>query len=243
MSFEVITYATHSERMFPELMDSGYPIKVLGWGEKWENFLTKIKGVLDYVKTKNPDDIVVCVDGFDTNINGDPREAEKIFKSMNCGFLISNDLDTNFFNNLRMKFYFGTCQGEYIANMGIWMGYVKYVIPILESILSKKCGDDQINFNSICGEYEFIKIDVENKIFLNKTRKDTRESIFHGYPGTAPMKLSDIKNFLYNYLGRNIVVFSLILFLLSTLFPPMKYLWIPTIAVFLFYSDKSCTFT
>ena len=44
MSFEVITYATHSERMFPQLMESGYPIKVLGWGEKWENFMTKIKG-------------------------------------------------------------------------------------------------------------------------------------------------------------------------------------------------------
>lgn len=32
MSFEVITYATHSEGMFDELINSGYPVKVLGWG-------------------------------------------------------------------------------------------------------------------------------------------------------------------------------------------------------------------
>src|SRR6056300_759456 len=164
MSFEVITYATHSERMFPELINSGYPIKVLGWGEKWENFLTKIRGVLSYVKTKHPDDIIVCVDAFDTIINRDPKEAEKIFKSMDCGFLVSNDLYYNFLLGLRHKFNFGTCQGEYTANMGLWMGYVKYIIPILEAVVSKKCGDDQINFNSVCSDYEFIKIDVENKV-------------------------------------------------------------------------------
>ena len=42
-----VTYATHDERMFKELVNNEYDIKinVLGWNKKWNGFNDKIKGM------------------------------------------------------------------------------------------------------------------------------------------------------------------------------------------------------
>ena len=241
MGFEVITYATHSERMFPELMKSGYPIKVLGWGEKWEGFHTKMKGVLEYVKTKQPDDIIVCIDGFDTKINRDPSESVALFRNMECGFLVSDD-PTHKINLFQLKY--GTCMNNNTANMGLWMGYTKYIIPILEAILKRSCDDDQINFNFICNDYDFIKMDTQRKIFHNTFNKDEMsDSIFLGFPGS--INASDgIKRFYIGSLSFFIVPITLIFYMLYTLFPNIK---LPLVTVytfifiiFLFKSEKKC---
>ena len=239
MSFEVITYATHSERMFPQLMESGYPIKVLGFGEKWESFLTKIKGVLSYVKTKNPDDIVVCIDAFDVVINRDPAKAEWLFRDMNCGFLVSLDA-----TNPIYKLKFGTCIGNTTANMGLWMGYAKYIIPILEDIISRKCDDDQINFNAICSKYDYIAIDTENKIFHNTFDKElVTDSIFIGFPASVDIK-NAIKRFFLESLPFFMIHISLIFYLIITLFPDVTSyfvtFYIVLLLIFIFKSNKKC---
>jgi hypothetical protein len=239
MGFEVVTFATHSERMFPQLMNSGYSIKVLGWGVKWENFNTKIKGVLEYVKTKNPDDIIVCVDAFDTAILRDPREAEQLFKDMNCGFLVSYDILNSDFMLEHFKLKFGTCKDNITANMGLWMGYVKYIIPILEDILKIPCGDDQINFNSLCSKYrDVIKIDMEKKIFANL--EDTN-SIFKGFPGTGKRH---IKTYINDILPHFIIQYTFIFLCLLILFPKYKLILIAVyttlLITFIFMSDKKC---
>lgn len=244
MSFEVITYATHSEGMFDELINSGYPVKVLGWGVKWESFLTKIKGVLDYMKTKNPDDIVVCVDGFDTKINRSPKEAEEIFKKMNCGFLVSEDVYISPIAKDLLQYHFRKCKNGVTANMGLWMGYVKYIIPILEDLLSKKCTDDQINFNSICKKYDYVKIDTDKLIFANKTfSKQDDMAIFHGFPGSG--KLSNplhekIKHYFKTYFPTQFILISLILLVISIFYKRVIYLLIPLLFIFIFYSNKKC---
>lgn len=243
MSFEVITYATHSERMFPQLMESGYPIKVLGWGEKWENFMTKIKGVLEYVKTKEPDDIIVCVDAFDTMINRDPREAEQLFKDMNCGFLVSENSSRGYLTNMK----FGVCRNDITANMGLWMGYVKDIITIFEDMLKTKCAtDDQSTFNSLCGKYgDIIKIDMEKKIFYNSpdTNYTSSKSIFTGYPLSL-----DIYTFAIRMLKENLrfimVPIALLCAVLYTLFPQTKiyllFLYLVLLTIYMFIGEKIC---
>ena len=244
MSFEVITYATHSEGMFNELINSGYPIKVLGWGVKWESFLTKIKGVLDYVKTKNPHDIIVFVDGFDTKINRKPMEAEEICKKMNCGFLASEDISVKFIGDY-FKYHFGTCKNGVTGNMGLWMGYVKNIIPILEDILSKKCTDDQINFNSICNKYDYIKIDTDKLIFANKTfSKQDDTAIFHGFPASGKLSKplpEQIKKYFKVHFPNHFILMMLIILVISIFYNRMIYLSIPLLFIFIFYSDKRCT--
>lgn len=236
MSFEVITFATHSERMFPQLMDSEYPIKVVGWGVKWDGFHTKIKGVLEYVKTKNPDDIIVCVDAFDTKISGDPSEAEKLFRDMGCGFLVSKDGGT-----VHSQVIFGTCKDGDMANMGLWMGYVKYIIPILEDILDNTCKDDQIMFNSVCHKHNYICIDTEKIIFSNYSD----EGIFNGYPMTMTLEDS-IKRQIKEMLPHYIIHISLVVYALTILLPKhRKYIlaiYIIVFLIFLFKGDKTCMF-
>ena len=247
MSFEVITYATHSERMFDELINSGYPVKVLGWGVKWESFLTKIKGVLDYVKTKNPDDIIVCVDGFDTKINRSPSEAVEIFKNMNCGFLVSEESYKSPILGEFFKYHFRTCKNDVSANMGLWMGYVKYIIPILEDIASKTCTDDQINFNIICKNYNYIKVDTDKLIFANKTfLKQDDTAIFHGFPGSGKMSLplhEKIKHYFKTYFPTQFILIILILSVSVIFYRPMIYFFIPLLFIFIFYSKKNCIVT
>ena len=241
MSFEVITYATHSERMFPELRESGYPVKVLGWGDKWEGFHTKIKGVLEYVKTKRPDDIVVCIDAFDTRIMREPSESITLFRDMNCGFLVSEDIEHAFdINHVK----FGTCMNNKTANMGLWMGYVKYIIPILEDILKRPCDDDQINFNSLCNDYDFIKMDTQRNIFHNTANKDTvSDSIFLGFPASENVT-NTIKRFFIGSLPFFLVHITLMFYILYTLFPNFK-IQLGTVysllfIIFLFKSNKKC---
>ena len=74
MSLEIVTYANKSQGMFEELVKNDFdvPIKVLGWGRKWNGYSDKSKGLLEYMKTKNDEDIIVFVDGFDTKINKSP---------------------------------------------------------------------------------------------------------------------------------------------------------------------------
>ena len=54
MSIEVVTYANKSSGMFEELVNNehGVKVKVLGMGKKWNGFLDKYKGVLEYIETK-----------------------------------------------------------------------------------------------------------------------------------------------------------------------------------------------
>ena len=57
---QVITYATHDQGMYQELINNefGIPIKTLGFGTKWKGFTDKIKGVRKYLDTCDPDTIV-----------------------------------------------------------------------------------------------------------------------------------------------------------------------------------------
>jgi hypothetical protein len=247
MSFEVITYATHSERMFPQLMNNDYPIKVLGFGVKWESFITKIKGVLSYVKTKSPDDIVVCIDAFDVAINGDPSKAEQMFKDMDCGFLVSLDIEQPLINMGEVRF--GTCLNGKTANMGLWMGYVKYIIPILEDIIKLPCNDDQINFNTVCSSSnhsDHIKMDMERQIFHNTQNKElVTDSIFIGYPGSVDAPAAT-KRFFVSNLPFLIIHISLIFYILLTLLPshfrtPLLVSYAVLFTIFIFISNKHCT--
>ena len=41
----------------------------IGWDTKWNGHKDKYKGILKYIESKNEDDIIVFLDGFDTKIN------------------------------------------------------------------------------------------------------------------------------------------------------------------------------
>jgi len=247
MSVEVVTYANKSVGMFEELVnnDHNVKVKVLGMGNKWNGFLDKYKGVLEYMETKKDDDIIVFLDGFDTKINKDISNVKSLFESYECKVLISKnpDIFDRYFN------IYGAmpkCDNKHIGNVGMYMGYVKHLTILLKESLKPKCQDDQYNLNALCKKYDFIKIDDKELIFKNFSPLDKKESvnsIFISYPGS--ITLERISRQPKEYIQFFYIHVLLINITLLALFPKKQNYLLSSLLFFttfyVFYADKSCT--
>lgn len=62
----IVTYVTHSEGKFEELINNKYGVKidVLGWGQKWNGYRDKSIGIIEYLKNTHDDEIVIYLDGL-----------------------------------------------------------------------------------------------------------------------------------------------------------------------------------
>ncbi|CXI36082.1 procollagen lysine 5-dioxygenase, putative [Plasmodium berghei] len=70
IKLHVLTFATHEQGYFKTLQESckklNIDLIVLGMGNKWEGFISKLINVKEYLKKCNDKDIILFVDGFDT---------------------------------------------------------------------------------------------------------------------------------------------------------------------------------
>jgi hypothetical protein len=243
---EIVTYANKSQGLFEELIHNEYdvPVRVLGWGTRWNGFLDKYKGMVEYLKGKDDDDIVVFLDGFDTRINKDPKDIEQLFKSYECGMLVSKDPEP--LGGYISRKVFETCNKGNIANSGLYMGYVKYLRQVLEDALSMKCEDDQRNLNQLCSKYDFIKVDEEQVIFENiapLTMNKNSDAIFVSYPATLSLQrvVRSLQEYSQFFKWQFIISMVVLLVLL-----PSNYKWVPmymgivAILVYALMADKSC---
>jgi len=189
---KIVTYATHSEGTFDTLVNSGYDIKVIGWGTKWNGFMGKARDILTYLETHTDDEIVVVVDGFDTIINKNLDGLEQTFIEMDCKVLYALDDKsgmTPYIPNIIKKYtkwkIFGTCKNDENANAGLYMGYCKELKTVLKAILSTDTDDDQRAVNSLCSQFPFLKIDTNHIIFENCSSKNNNSNAyFIQFPGT-----------------------------------------------------------
>lgn len=159
-----ITYATHDEGTYNKLINNKYNIKIknIGFGHKWINFKQKFKNVYKYCNKLDNNDIVIFLDGFDSIINNNNSKIFELFKNYNCKILFSKEFDI--FNIKRRVF---NTNLKYIANTGLYMGYVKELKHFLKYLLKKKDTDDQILVNKYIHKFNYIKIDINEKIFKN----------------------------------------------------------------------------
>jgi len=189
---KIITYATHSEGSFDTLINSGYDIKVIGWGTKWNGFMGKASDILTYLETQTDDEIFVVVDGFDTVINKNLDGLEQTFIEMDCKVLYALDDKsgmTPYIPNIIKKYtkwkIFGTCKNDENANAGLYMGYCKELKTVLKAILSTDMDDDQRAVNSLCSQFSFLKVDTNHIIFENcSSTTDKSNSYFIQFPGS-----------------------------------------------------------
>jgi hypothetical protein len=242
MSIEIVTYANKSQGIFEDLVNNefGVPIKVLGWGTKWNGYSDKSKGLLEYMKTKNDDDVIVFVDGFDTKVNKSPENVMKLFKQCNCRVLFSNNPPW-FLQTL----IFGTCDGS-IANAGMYMGYVKELTIILQNEVDLQCKDDQVNLNGLCRKYDFVKIDKNEKIFKNFSpiqKIKESDAVFVSFPGTL-----GIDRYTRGFLEYTQFVYIYVLCLLIIgmgIFPKYSNVFLSLllglVLFYILFADKSCT--
>ena len=171
---KLVTYATHSEGSFEELLNSEYPIEVIGWGTKWNGFMDKFRGVQSYIETLKDDEIVIFLDGFDSMINKDLSDLVNVFTTLDCKVLVSHENKSGLSNFLPKDVHkyitrsvFGTCKDGETANTGLYMGYVKELKQIINKVLLGTSDDDQRNFNQLCSNFPFLKVDTQNIIFEN----------------------------------------------------------------------------
>ena len=210
----VLTYATHSHGLFDELINNKFNINVivLGFNTKWNGFLDKFKGVYNFLKNKDDNDLIIFLDGFDSMINKPLDEIIKRFQKMNCRVLFSKEQIHNKQSNVLMKIIFkylikktfGTCKDGLTANTGLYMGYVKDIRNILYNLLNFKLdrckADDQRQLNYLCKSFESIKIDHDNKIFMNcpnYTNCKNNDTCLIQYPGK--ISLTRIKRAIPEY--------------------------------------------
>ena len=246
MSVEFVTYANKSQGMFEDLVNNkfGVPVTVLGWGRKWNGYSDKSKGLLEYMKTKNDEDVIVFVDGFDTKINKSPENVLELFKECQCRVLLSKDPEN--FSNIGRSLIFGQCTDKSVANAGMYMGYVKELTMMLQDESGMKCLDDQVNLNTLCKKYNFISVDEDEKIFKNfgpMDKKHESDAIFVSYPGSPSFNrytraIVEYTQFLYIYI-------LCLLVLGLAMFPQRQKVLLPILIMFTsFYvlvADKSCT--
>jgi len=246
MSMEVVTYANVSRGMLEELVNNEFdvPVKVLGWGTKWRGYSDKTRGVLEYMKTKDDDDIIVFVDGFDTKILRDMSGLHEAFRSYDCRVLLSKDPELS--GGLLTRVIFGTCKKNGTANAGMYMGYVKELREMLTEEVNMRCQDDQRNFNALCDRYNFIKVDEHERVFKNVspyTAHVKTDAYFKSFPGTV--SLDRYVRAIHEYTQFVYIHVACILIACMILFPRYEkifvYLLIALIAIFAFLSDKSCT--
>lgn len=192
---KIITYATHSEGMFNELINSDVEITVLGWGTKWNGFMDKFNAVQKFLSTQRDDEIIVFLDGFDSKINKSLLHLENVFRLMNCKVLVSLDdkIGTSDFmpdcvHKYITRKVFSTCKGSHTANTGLYMGYAKELRQVLATIQDGE--DDQREFNSVCSRFDFIKVDDQKIIFENCSGSQKSGAFFVQYPGTLSVNRS-----------------------------------------------------
>jgi hypothetical protein len=241
MSLEVVTYANRSQGMFEDLVKNtfGVPIKVLGWGTKWNGFNDKYRGMSEYLKTRRDTDIVIFLDGFDTKINKDPRNVMKLFEKCDCKVLVSKGPNPG-------DHLLGTCKAGIPANSGMYMGYVKFLKVMIDEALSYTCEDDQVNLNMVCKKYPFIKVDDTHMIFENvsQLRSDKEsDALFVSYPGK--ISFDRISRGFFEY-TQFVYVYVLCLLVLSMgIFPKhskvLLSLLIGLVLFYILFADKSCT--
>lgn len=232
----IVTYATHEQGKLRELVNNrfGVDVTVLGWGQKWNGFTDKYKGVQKFLETVDDNDIVVFLDGFDTVIEKDPKDLEQLFESKNCDILFSKDHTGEL-----LKSIFGTCKDGVTANAGMYMGRVKALKPLMKDCLNIRCGDDQVNLNGLCMKYDNLKINMDEDIFYNG---DDGDAIFtQTYMDTRERNTRLVKDMTQFYIGD--IVTGLLL--IAALFPFIRLyalaLLVVVIVFFLRKCDRSCT--
>ena len=193
---QIVTFATHEEGELRSLVHNSYniPVKLLGFGEKWSGFKMKFEYVYHYIEKLPEDTIVIFLDGFDSEIKGSVDDAVSIFKKNNYKVLFSVE---KYSNLLGIEYLiFSRCNSnQYFANSGLYMGYVKYLKPILKKSIESPCKDDQYILNNLCHEFKYISLDEKEEIFQNLKyfiysvgKQKHGKAIFVSHPGTPTLK-------------------------------------------------------
>lgn len=173
---KLVVYATHSDGYFNILINQAkklnYTIEILGWQEKWLGFYKRTLDLYNFLKLQPNNDIILCIDGFDSMILEDKHTLLQKFYSFNSPIVWGIE-----HNDVIKPFIFKS-NFNYTVNGGSFIGYNFHLKLIFEEII-KKFGtknykqDDQKIINWMNNNdklfQELVKLDVDSHLFANIT--------------------------------------------------------------------------
>lgn len=165
-----VTYATHSERYFPALIESYEKFNadyvVLGFGDQWKDYFQKMSAIVEYLKEScMPDEVICVMDGFDSILVRSPDEMENRFLSSGEKVIFSKTEVLELFYSLHWN-------NTSFLNAGLYIGYARAIVFIIETILNKYTGgyfNDQRMFGNwiVKNKNKGFRVDKNNEFFLN----------------------------------------------------------------------------
>jgi len=156
------------------LIKYGYEYKIVGEGEKWVNFMTKIKTCLDFIE-KSEYDIICITDAYDVLACDAPYVLIKKFKKFKKNIVAGAENDCGS-NCVPLNEYFEYNEsGRYnYANGGFYIGYKESIIELLNFILELKISDDQIGLGKYINKYpNDISLDINGTLISNVNIKSS----------------------------------------------------------------------
>ena len=172
----VATVATHSERYLPVLdkmlEDKGIKLEKLGMGKKYIGHFMKELEMIEFLKDKDEEDVVIFVDGFDSLILGEPEEIIEKFKKTGKKMILSVENIRN--NFLTHSYNFQKVLGKF-TNTGLYIAHAGYLKKFLQTMYSKdydkksnqKTWSKFINSKDEEIDFSLFGIDKDSELFLN----------------------------------------------------------------------------
>lgn len=180
-SLIVVTYATHSQAYFPCLVEScalfGYDLRVLGFGEKWRGYASRLHTMLSFFKEQRDDQIVMVVDGFDVIMCGPASEAVDAYKAMiGTRKMICGAFRGNRYTNGKLFDDRGTCDTVCTSTLtpyiflcaGTWIVRARDGVQLLSALLPfDDADDDQLLLSRLRNQfgYRTVSIDCHARLF------------------------------------------------------------------------------
>ncbi len=181
-------YATRSDGYFDILIKQAlklnYSVEIVGWGQPWLGFYKRTLDLYEFFKSRPDNEIILCIDGFDSFILDDNNTLLRKYKSFNSPIVWGIEKNDLFLRQLVFRSKY-----NYTLNGGSFIGRNKYLKIVFGEII-KSFGttdfkqDDQKIVNYM---------NNDNKVFQNYVTPDIDSLIF------ANVIYDSFKNQVYNY--------------------------------------------
>ena len=161
---------------------NNWEYKIIGHGEIWNGFITKMTGYRDYLKTLDSNKIVVISDAHDVYCTRNSTNFIKEFNKYNANIIVSMEMFAEgslAYSKEREPYFQVTWLGEYFkyhnidpnstfkkyVNSGLLIGYAKHLLHLFNWCLENNYTDDQKALGAYMNKYpEGVYADINNNI-------------------------------------------------------------------------------
>jgi len=144
MSLLVLAFANkenvNSHNWERSMIKYGYKHKLVGRGTKWVNFMTKIRGIYDYLQNVN-DEYIVVIDAFDAFANKSSEGLLKTFLTFQADIVIS--AETSCGSEMCIPVPRWQKHRRRYINAGFYMGRREAIINLYKWLLASGEHDDK----------------------------------------------------------------------------------------------------